>query len=117
MTLTDLRFRLLLAAVLLGVAACAATGPPVQEMSDARQAIAAAREAGAATLDNEGLRNAELQLAEAEAQLQQRMYWDARRLAVDAKETAIAALLRSRSLRDEAASSGSVSPSPAALSP
>ena len=110
MTLPNTRFRLLLGAALLGVAACAATGPPVQEMSDARQAIAAAREAGAATLDNEGLRNAELQLAEAEAQLQQRMYWDAKRLAVNAKETAIAALLRSRSLRDQSAS-----PSPGTL--
>lgn len=117
MTWPNTRFRLLLCAVLLGAAACAATGPPVQEMSDARQAIAAAREAGAATLDNEGLRSAELQLAEAEAQLQQRMYWDAKRLAVNAKETAIAALLRSRSLRDQAASSGAVqpvAPSPAA---
>jgi len=104
--------RLLLGAALLGVAACAATGPPVQEMSDARQAIAAAREAGAATLDSEGLRNAESQLAEAEARLQQRMYWDAKRLAVDAKETAVAALLRSRSLRDQ-----SGSPSPATLPP
>ena len=110
MTLPNTRFRLLLCAMLLGAAACAATGPPVQEMSDARQAIAAAREAGAATLDNEGLRNAELQLAEAEGRLQQRMYWDARRLAVESKETAIAALLRSRSLRDQAAS-----PSPATL--
>lgn len=119
MTLSNTRLRVLLCAALLGAAGCAATGPPVQEMSDARQAIAAAREAGAATLDNEGLRNAELQLAEAEAQLQQRMYWDAKRLAVDAKETAIAALLRSRSLRDQAASSAPVSPvapSPATLS-
>ena len=112
MTWPNLRFRLLLCAALLGAAACAATGPPVQEMSDARQAIAAAREAGAATLDNEALRNAEQQLAEAEARLQQRMYWDAKRLAVDAKETAVAALLRSWSLRDQ-----SGSPSPATLPP
>ena len=113
MTLPNTRLRLFLCAALLGAAACAATGPPVQEMSDARQAIAAAREAGAATLDNEGLRSAEAQLADAEAQLQQHMYWDAKRLAVNAKETAIAALLRSRSLRDQASAPGPESPASA----
>ncbi len=111
MSLPNTRFRLLLCVALLGAGACA-SGPPVQEMSDARQAIAAAREAGAMTFDSEGLRRAEGQLADAEAQLQQRVYWDARRLAVDAKETAIAALLRSRSLREQGAS-----PPPAATSP
>ena len=104
MTLSIARLRLLLCAALLGAGACATTGPPVQEMSDARQAIAAAREAGAGTFDQQALRKAEAQLAEAEAQLQQRVYWDAKRLAVDAKETAIAALLRSRSLREQGAS-------------
>ncbi|MEO7387397.1 MAG: DUF4398 domain-containing protein [Gammaproteobacteria bacterium] len=102
--------RLLLCAALLAVAGCAA-GPPVQEMSDARQAIAAARESGAATLDQGGLQKAERQLSDAEAQLQQRMYWDARRLAVSAKESAIAALLRSRSLR-ETGTAEAPSPSP-----
>lgn len=108
------RVRLLLCVALLG--ACA-SGPPVQEMSDARQAIAAAREAGAATFDDERLRRAETQLAEAEAQLQQRVYWDARRLAVDAKETAIAALLRSRSLREQGALSPPASTTPAGAAP
>jgi len=103
MTLPRTPFRLLLCAALLAVAGCVNTGPPVQEMSDARQAIAAARESGAATLDNEGLTTAEARLAAAEAQLHLRMYWDARRLALDAKESAIAALLRSRSLRAEGA--------------
>jgi len=111
---------LLAGAVLLGVAGCA-SGPPVQEMSDARQAIAAAREAGAATFDEASLTRAEVQLAQAEAQLQQRIYWDARRLALDAKETAIAALLRSRSLREQGGSAsppGTVStPSPETPSP
>lgn len=114
MILLNTRFRLLLCAALLGAAGCA-TGPPVQEMSDARQAIAAAREAGAATFDDEGLRRAETQLAEAEAQLQQRIYWDAKRLAVDAKETAIAALLRSRSLREQGVSPAPAGTAPAAL--
>jgi hypothetical protein len=117
MTLMNARFRLILCTVLLGAAGCAATGPPVQEMSDARQAIAAAREAGAATLDSEALRTAELQLGQAEAQLQQRMYWDARRLAVNAKETAIAALLRSRSLREAGASPDATPAAPVPASP
>ncbi len=100
--------RLLLLASVLGLGACATTGPPVQEMSDARQAIAAAREAGAARLAADGLRTAESRLAEAETQLNQRLYWDAKKLALGAKESAIAALLHSRSLRadDPAAGSG-----------
>ena len=78
-------------------------GPPVQEMSDARQAIAAAREAGAATYAGEGLRTAEARLAQAETQLQEHLYWDAKRLALGAKESAVDALLRSRSLRESGA--------------
>ncbi|MDP2324097.1 MAG: hypothetical protein Q8N51_08715 [Gammaproteobacteria bacterium] len=80
-------------------------------MSDARQAIAAAREAGAATLAGDGLLIAETRLAEAEVQLQGRMYWSARRLALGAKESAIAALLRSRSLREPGAAAIPVQPS------
>jgi Tfp pilus assembly protein PilX len=95
-------FRLFFSLCLLAVGACA-SGPPVQEMSDARQAIAAAREAGAATYADEGLRAAEARLAEAETQLNQRMYWEARRLAVDAKDSAVDALLRSRELRGNGA--------------
>lgn len=92
--------RLLFCVWLLTVGACATKGPPVQEMSDARQAISAAREAGAATYAGDGLRAAETSLAEAEAHLHQRLYWDARRLALAAKESAFDALLRSRSLRE-----------------
>jgi hypothetical protein len=104
--------RLLLPLALVALAACTATGPPVQEMSDARQAIAAAREAGAATLDAAGLRTAESRLAEAEIQLNQRMYWDAKKLALGAKESAITSLLRSRSLRENGAAEGSGTASP-----
>jgi hypothetical protein len=92
--------RLLICVWIVMVSACATKGPPVQEMSDARQAISAAREAGAATYAGEGLRAAETSLAQAEAQLHQRLYWDARRLALAAKESAFDALLRSRSLRE-----------------
>ena len=104
-------FRLLLCAVGLAVVACAA-GPPVQEMSDARQAIAAAREAGAATYADAGLQSAEARLAEAETQLTQHMYWEARRLAVDSKNDAIDALLRSRSLREAGAPAAPDAPRP-----
>ena len=92
--------RLLFSVWLLAISACATKSPPVQEMSDARQAISAAREAGAATHAGEGLRAAEASLAEAEVQLQQRLYRDAKRLAIAAKEAAFEALLRSRSLRE-----------------
>jgi len=118
MTPVKYRPRLLTCGLLLFAAAWAAgcaTGPPVQEMSDARQAIAAAREAGAAEFDGERLRRAEGQLAEAETQLQQRVYWDARRLAVDAKETAVAALLQSRSLREQGAAPVGAPTSPVTL--
>lgn len=104
--------RLLLYSCLLAVAACAAPGPPVQEMSDARQAIAAAREAGAATYAGDGLRTAEARIAEAESQLQDHRYWDAKRLAVDAKESAVDALLRSRSLRETGTTAVPDRPSP-----
>jgi len=105
-------FRLLLCSCLLVVAACSTAGPPVQEMSDARQAIAAAREAGAATYADAGLRSAEDRLAEAETQLNQRMYWEARRLALDAKDSAVDALLRSRSLREAGATPTPDAPPP-----
>jgi len=103
MSLPEILRRLLPCLALLGLTACTAAGPPVQEMSDARQAIAAAREAGAATLASDSLLVAETRLAEAEVQLQNRMYWNAKKLALGAKESAIAALLHSRSLRDAGA--------------
>ena len=97
---------------MLGVTACAGPGPPVQEMSDARQAIAAAREAGAETLAGDSLGIAETRLAEAEEQLQGHMYWTAKRLAQSAKESAIATLLHSRSVRDAGTAPASISPAP-----
>jgi hypothetical protein len=112
MTLPDALRRIITCIVLLAIAGCAGTGPPVQEMSDARQAIAAAREAGAATLDSDGLVTAEARLAEAEVQLQSRLYWNARRLALGAKESAIAALLKSRSLREAGMPAATPAPSP-----
>ncbi len=68
------------------------TGPPVQEMSDARQAIAAAREAGAADRAAEDLLAAEAYLDSAQRSLSERAYGSARRDATLAKERARKAL-------------------------
>jgi len=92
----------MLIAILL--AACA-TAPPVQEMSDARQAIAAAREAGAAELASNELVTAEGLLEGAEDYLEvgtSSAYWQARKAAVRAKEVAFEALLVSRNAKDAA---------------
>jgi hypothetical protein len=78
--------------VLLGlVAACNAT-PPVQEMSDARQAIAVARDAGAENNAADELREAEAFLDSARRHLNERLYAQARRDAVSAKQRALDAL-------------------------
>lgn len=85
------------------LAGCA-TAPPVQEMSDARQAIAAAREAGAAKYVPAMLQEAEDRLDTAEVYLSRgdnTTNWSyARSDARAAKEIALEALLRSREARD-----------------
>ena len=78
----------LLAAVLLLAAACE-SAPPVQEMSDARQAIAVAREAGAESYAAEELMEAERYLKSAEEKLSAEQYRDARRAALQAKASAL----------------------------
>lgn len=81
----------LLLTVLLSVTACE-TAPPVQEMSDARQAIAVAKEAGAAEHAAIHLSAAENYLESAEQALSARAYSEARRDAKQAKEKALDAL-------------------------
>ncbi len=81
----------LLVAILLVAAGCG-TSPPVQEMSDARQAIAAAKEAGAEQSAAEDLRVAEAFLDSAQRKLSERAYAQARRDALEAKSKALAAL-------------------------
>ncbi|MDX1516486.1 MAG: DUF4398 domain-containing protein [Woeseiaceae bacterium] len=76
-----------LAAVLLMVAACE-IAPPVQEMSDARQAIAVARDAGAETHATRELLEAEQHLQTAERELSAENYAEARREALAAKSKA-----------------------------
>ena len=68
------------------------TSPPVQEMSDARQAISAAEAADAGRLAPESLTEARRYLEEAERQLQDEAYGSARFNAVRAKNRALAAL-------------------------
>lgn len=78
-------------AVLLALTACG-TGPPVQEMSDARQAISVAREAGASQHAPEQLRAAENHLDSALRKLTRKEYKEARVDAIEAKNRALEAL-------------------------
>ena len=84
----------------LTIASCAA-GPPVQEMSDARQAIAAAVESNAETLAPEQLGEALRLLEEAESQLRDGTYVLARGNAVRARSRAVEALEASRTATPE----------------
>ena len=68
------------------------TAPPVQEMSDARQAIAVAREAGAEQLATIHLKAAEFYLHSAEVKLNKQQYAQARLDAKQAKMKALDAL-------------------------
>ena len=88
-----------LLAAFCGLAACE-TAPPVQEMSDARQAIAVAREAGAAELAAFHLKAAEKYLASAEEKLSERAFGQARRDAKQAKMKALDALKESEKLSE-----------------
>lgn len=83
--------RSLLFAVLLVAAGCQ-TAPPVQEMSDARQAIMAAKEAGAAEKAPDQLNEAVGHLEAAEDALTEKAYLAAKRDAVLAKKRALDAL-------------------------
>ena len=86
-------------ALLLLLSACE-TAPPVQEMSDARQAIAVAREAGAADLAATELAQAEAYLQRAEQKLNDHAYREARNDAISAKSRALKALKLSESVKE-----------------
>lgn len=85
-------------AAALMLAACASA--PVQEMSDARQAIQAAEEAGAAELAPEALSEARRLLSSAEQKLQDRAYSGARHDAREARRRAADALRAARAKED-----------------
>lgn len=77
---------------LLCAAAGGCAGAPAQEMSNARQAIKAARDAGADQVAPQTLNEAQSLLEQAEASLQKGDYKGARRSAVAAKGRATEAL-------------------------
>jgi hypothetical protein len=89
---TPSRYRLNAFAVFVCCALTACAGAPVQEMSNARQAIRAARDAGGERVAAEQLTEAKALLERAEASLQSRNYRDARRNAVAARGKAVEAL-------------------------
>ena len=91
-----------LAIVLLLLAGCV-TAPPVQEMSDARQAIAAAEMADTERVAVDTLADAHRFLAEAERQIQEQAYGPARLNALRAKNRAASALrsIQQRSADDD----------------
>ncbi len=93
-------FRALLTLGALALTGCV-TAPPVQEMSDARQAIDAAEQADARGVAADTLADARRFLAEAERQIQEQSYGPARMNAVRAKNRAALAL-RSTSSRGDA---------------
>jgi len=68
-----------------------AVAPPIQEMSDARQAIKAAREANAVHNAPQSLRDAEAHMQKATEELELGHYVEAREAAIAAKEQAIRA--------------------------
>jgi outer membrane murein-binding lipoprotein Lpp len=80
-------------AVFVGIACLiGCTSAPVQEMSDARQAIAAARVAGATEGSSPDFYAAQAAIARAEKHLQAQEYTRARLAALQAKHHAAAAL-------------------------
>ena len=91
-------FRALLTLSAFGVAGCV-SAPPVQEMSDARQAIRAAEQADAGRVAGDTLADARRFLEDAERQIQEEAYGPARMNAVRAKNRAVQAL-RSTQARD-----------------
>ena len=86
----------LVVVLLLTIAGCV-SGPPVQEMSDARQAIAVAKEAGAEELAAAELGEAEAYRISAQSKVSDHSYSPARRDALLAKEKALDALARAES--------------------
>lgn len=88
--------------VCVGAASACATSPPVQEMSDARQAIAAAADAEAAKYAPAPFGDAQRFLAEAEEQLRRQAYGPARANAVRAKNRALQALEQTQSQTESA---------------
>ena len=86
--------------VLAGMGVVACVGAPVQEMSNARQAIKAARDANGELSAPPSLVEAEALLNRAEDSLQRRAYKAARRDAIAARGKAAEALSSARTAND-----------------
>lgn len=85
---------LLLTLLCVGMVGC--VGAPVQEMSNARQAIKAARDAGADQVAPQEMSEAQSLLEQAETNLHKGAWRDARRNAIDAKSKAAEAMVAAR---------------------
>jgi hypothetical protein len=98
-------------AVFIGIACLAGcAGPPVQEMSDARQAISAARVAGASANTSPEFYAAQAAITRAEQHLEAQEYARARLAALEAKQHAGAALADAQH-----AGPGAAAPDPGAV--
>ena len=98
---TRVTSRLLILLVAAFVIGCA-TSPPVQGMSDARQAIAAAVDADAAQLAPGPLGDAQRYLDDAESQIRDRSFNLARTNAIRARNRAVDALQASQAASSSA---------------
>lgn len=92
--MTSLRFfpSLRLGALVLLLLLTACAGAPVQEMSNARQTVAAAQQAGAANAEPQMMAQARKFLDDAQAALDAGNYAEARKDAERAREAALKAL-------------------------
>lgn len=101
MVLRNASFVLHVAFALVTLALVGCQTAPVQEMSDARQAISVARDAGAADYAAVELEQAMRFLESAERNLNEHRYANARRDALQAKENALQALSLSEARQPE----------------
>lgn len=83
--------RILITAVVYVLVLASCASAPVQEMSDARQALRAAENAGAPVYSTEDYESAKALLDSAEQSLESHDYDSARQQATDARELAIRA--------------------------
>jgi hypothetical protein len=93
----------LLGLTLLGIAGCATTPPPNEQMAVARTAVADAVSAGAADYASVDLRNAQDELDRANTAMGARDYDRAQRLAESAEADANLAATRARSAKSQRA--------------
>ncbi len=91
MTITKLKFTSLAFTLSLTVLLFSCVSAPVQEMSDARQAIQAAKEAGADNSNDANLQKAQTLLEKAEQALENGEYKKARSTAIEARNEALQA--------------------------